>query len=494
MKLRYVTWSAVSTKAQRGPDKVSLKVQLEKSKAEGESRGWVHVRDYVVPGQSRTKYISLNIAEKHIPELHAMLDAAYRGEFDILIVYDLNRFRTLMRQVFDALCDCGIQLYILADPREPVPSNQYSNEKKNEMAMLIGLRGIISDNELSGIQKHYRDKMPRRITDKGLHAGLGLPPYGYRKPQGKELDHNAVLVQVPSEAAIIYQIKDWFFAGCSETEIAHTLNAQHIPSPRGKNWWYPQIRYMLANSFYAGIVSFGITRWERNRREGTVIRRKSTPITNTGKHIPLWDLATHQRILAELDRRGKAHPGIKTRQLSRLLHCWCGAVMWATQSEGRHAWRCSKMIRGHSWILDLEGLQKLTSAIVRSIEHLSDINIPSPTDARPGLISELHDLQRRKQRWMDDYEAGTLNRDDFHARIDPINARVQRTEEKLRQNDITLSQAATTRETLRELSKHIATLPDHYINAPPTQVNAELRLLLERVIVGKDHEFELKWR
>ena len=88
--MKYATWSAVSTKSQAAADKVSLTVQREKCHATGESRGWIHVRDYSVPGQSRSAYISLTTAEKHIPQLHAMLEDAYAGAFDVLVVYDLN--------------------------------------------------------------------------------------------------------------------------------------------------------------------------------------------------------------------------------------------------------------------------------------------------------------------------------------------------------------------------------------------------------------------
>ena len=40
----------------------------------------------------------------------------------------------------------------------------------------------------------------------------------------------------------------------------------------------------------------------------------------------------------------------------------------------------------------------------------------------------------------------------------------------------------------------MATLPDYYANGPPQQVNADLRSILEKVIVQKDKTLKLEWR
>jgi DNA invertase Pin-like site-specific DNA recombinase len=496
VNLRFATWQAVSTKEQAKEDKVSLRVQLEKCLDVGQSRGWIHVRDYTVPGQSRTQFASLYHAEKNIPQLHDMLDAASRHEFDVLVVYDLNRFRSLMRQVFDVLCDYQVQLYILSDPREPVPTSGYTEEKKSEVALLVGLRDIISTNEVTNIQRHYRDKMPKRITEKGLHAGLGLPPYGYHKPPGKEMDRNAVLIQDPSQVRVLHQIKDWFFAGCSLTEIADRLNAQGVPSPRGRKWWYSIVRYLLSNPYYAGTVGFGMTKRIRIRRLGTVQRHKGTPITNEGKHQPIWDQRTYHRILTELEKRGKAHPGIKIRQLSRLLHCEsCGSVLWAqTDQKGYHRWRCSSLEPDHPTIRDEAAIERVTAKIVHALTHLDELKLPTPADHRSTLNAQLRDLCTRKQRWMDLYETGRMSDEDLVARIEAINTDIRKTEKDLAQAEHQLHQAATTREVLNRLAVSVETLPAYYAHGPKPQVNADLRTNQARVIVKKDKSVELEWR
>src|SRR5690349_5188121 len=131
MPIRYAIWAAVSTPEQAKADKVSLDVQQDTGHEIASARGWKETAGpYIVPGESRTNLISLTAAEKAIPQLHDMLDAASRGEFDLLYVYDLNRFRTLMRQVFDVLCDYNVQIYVGSYPRDPVPPELYTEEVK----------------------------------------------------------------------------------------------------------------------------------------------------------------------------------------------------------------------------------------------------------------------------------------------------------------------------------------------------------------------------
>lgn len=494
MNLRYSTWQAVSSKAQAGANKVSLKVQLEACRNVGNVRGWSHVADYTVPGQTRTQWISLYHAEKHIPELHAMLESASRREFDVLVIYDLNRFRDLMRQVFDVLCDCGIQLYILSDPREPVAPSEYTDERKNEVGLTVGLRDIISRSEITSLRKHYRDKMPKRITDRRLHAGLGLPPYGYKKPPDQKYDRGAILVQVPEQVRVIKQIKDWFFAGISLTAIADRLNTQGIPSPRGKRWWYSIVAYLLANPFYAGVVSFGSTERIRNRREGIITRRKHTPVTAQGVHKPIWDLATHHRIRDELEKRGKAHPGIRTRQLSRLLHCWCGSVLWAQSTPEGNYWRCSSLKPRHAYIRDDHALQSVTDEVVSALQHLDDLKLQTPEDNRAELQAERTSLLAKQKRWMDLYEDGTLSKDALTERIAAIQARIKATEELIQRSEQTLARIASTRHELTALASIAHKLSHYYKTDPPAKVNADLRRILARAVVSKDKTVHLEWR
>ena len=95
--MRYAIWAAVSKKKQAAKDKSSLPNHIKRSRQLARSRGWKETAGpFVVPGESRTQYIDITIAERYIPQLKEMLDSAEGGEFDVLICHDLTRFRNLV--------------------------------------------------------------------------------------------------------------------------------------------------------------------------------------------------------------------------------------------------------------------------------------------------------------------------------------------------------------------------------------------------------------
>ena len=96
----FAVYAAVSTKTQLKEGKESIPNQLQISADRGCAKGWQDTGlRYVVPGQSRTKYVDLSVAEREIPDLKRMLEDAQKRRFNLLIVYDLNRFRDLLGPV-----------------------------------------------------------------------------------------------------------------------------------------------------------------------------------------------------------------------------------------------------------------------------------------------------------------------------------------------------------------------------------------------------------
>lgn len=480
-------WAAVSTRKQAEEDKASIPTQIEKGMQYIESHHHTLTAQYIVPGESRTHYISLAHAEKAIPQLKQLLDDASHGKFDLLWVYDLNRFRNLMLQVFEALAGYGVQIYNHDSPEEPVPPHQYTPEVINHRRLTVKLHDIISGQETNTLQKHFREKMPKRVSEKRLHPGLGLPPYGYRKPPGKELDRNAILEINPEQAAILNQIKDWFLnEGLSLTAITQRLNAANIPSPRGKRWWFSIVRYLLANPFYAGTVRYGVTKRNRDRRLVTVHRSKGTEITEAvGIHKPLWDSATHQRILRELERRANAQPGFSTRAFTRLLFCQCGAVLWAQTTPAGQYWRCSTLKRGHTYLNNNKALEIVIPEIIKAIQ---EFQLKPAEKSKPTLPDPIPNLKAQERRLLDLYQDGTIDKATLNERIADIKTRLtlaqneRATQAQSRARRLALQQDITTAQ------QTLATLPTYIRQAPATRVNATLHKLFKKITISKDLE------
>ena len=498
MTLRCAIWAAVSNPSQAKEDKLSIQIQVQKGRELIAARGWLAAGEYVVPGKSRTRYISIYHAQKHIPQLHDLLEAASRGEFDLLFVYDLNRFRTLMRQVFDVLCDNGIQIYIHTNPREPVKISAYNEEQQAAVGMIVDLSNIISRNEISNIQRHFREKMPERIK-RGLHAGIGGVPYGYRKLH--PLDKQNPYVIETTQARVAVQIKDWFLAGDSLWGITRRLNEAGIPAARGGVWYPVSVRNVLTKPFYAGVVYFGLTKSKRDHSTGgKKITINPNPVYAKGLHKALWDSATYQLILDTLEKRGNGYKGDHTERFSSLLRCGvCGKTLHydrRAKEDQNPFWRCSSRRRKHTFITGKKAVELIIPAIIDEIRNLKGVSLPPARREDPTLHlqAEVRDLEKRQNRLIELYETEQVDAAVLRGRLDQLHARLDLTRSLLVKTQVLAARKQTTRDALTQLQQLIDELPVYYREGAPAQVNASLRVIIDHITVSKEHKVKIHWK
>ena len=487
--MRFSIWTAVSTEAQATGEKVSLSEQENKCRTAGLAKGWHEVGSpYVVPGESRTRWVNLRDAEEAIPALRAMLNSAQRGDFDVLVLYDYTRLRDLLDPVAKTLSAYHVQLYSINQPVEPLLPDQF--DLTNETASSVQfIAGFTSRTEIAALKRRYRLGMPRRIADKGLPKGR--PPFGYRKPPGRELDRQAVPIQDPAKVAIILQIKDLFLAGLSLWQIARKLNEKNIPTPSVRSKWSDaNVRLILKNRFYSGEVSFGRTRRTLDPRTGSVKVIDNDPariVTATGAHAPLWDKAVQRRIDSEFQRRGKKYTGIRTQRLSGLLYCGiCGARVWVgypgAYSEKGRKWHCS-IDPSHVNLFDRDLLPRITDQLVHALQHLDGLTFSAPDDSRPLLSASLADLTSRRERLTDALEAGALDPAAYSARIKSIESQMTSVRAQLADSDHTAERSTLRRDSLTRLAAIIERIPDFIAQAPAQEVNTQLHQLIEKIVI-----------
>lgn len=484
--LRYSIFVAVSSKRQAQPDKVSLSEQETRCRAAGKSKGWIDTGlTYIVPGESRTRYVDLSVAEQKIPALKDMLDAAQRKDFDVLILYDYNRLRDLIDPIAKTLMSYGADLYSINQPTD------LSEDQNNDSASIIQFTaGLTSRLEIATMKRRYRVGMPPRITQKGL------PPsrirYGYRKPPGRETDANAIPEQDPAKAAIVIQIKDLFLSGKSLWQIANHLNAQNIPTPgSAKRWTDVMTRHVLTSRFYCGEIVFGLERRHVDPRTGrvtTVINPPSRVVVGQGKHTPLWDKTTQARIDAEFKRRGRTYSGKRTHRLSNLLYCGiCGARVYVKYTGGRvteegRLWEC-KEDNSHVRISDAVLLQRVVDELLPILENVKNIKIPLPEIDTAQLQATLEDLEARKGRLLDLYEDGKIPMLEYNRRVMSLDIRIFEAQEKLASSENVVERHAERMATLEGLAGIIKKVPKYIFTAPEQNVNTQLCHILERITV-----------
>ncbi len=219
--------------------------QLQACEAVAKSRGWV------VAGLWKDEAISGAIFAR--PGLQALLEAARKGQGDIIMAESLSRFsRDLgdmagIRRTIEA---AGAKLFTLAE---------------GECSLIhVGLLGVMNEKYLADLAEMTRRGMHARAADGRVVGGRR---YGYKsKPEtlrGVEIDS--------AEADIVVEIYERYLAGESPRAICEDLNKRKIPGPTGGLWRPNTINGdrkrkvgILENPIYGGKIVFGRTRMKRD--------------------------------------------------------------------------------------------------------------------------------------------------------------------------------------------------------------------------------------
>ncbi len=503
--IRFAIWTAVSTETQAAADKVSLPEQESKCRAAARAKGWRETAGpFVVPGESRTRWINLRDAEAAIPPLHELLDAAQRREFDVVMLYAYDRLRELLDPVSRTLAAYGVQLYSISQPVEPMPPEQYDLYATDTSNAVQFVSSLTSRAEINALRRSWRIGVPRRVASKGLHPN-GRAPYGYRKPPGRELDSQAALIPDPAAAAVVIQIKDLYLAGQSARQISTWLREQHVPAPQGGSWYEARVCYILHNPFYAGQVFHGRRRAHTDPRTGKMTLVRGDPdrmITADGKHEPLWDWATYEALQEEMKRRNKKHKGHRTQRLSQLLVCAIHQrPLYVTYTNNHRRddrtriWFCPDDHR-HLRVHDSQALDQVAAKLTADLTRKQDaIAVPGASPSRSDLqTAALLDLLARKERLIDALEAGTLDARTYGARAQTLDERIAATRSELVREQQRATLRAQQAQALSAMAEALTASPRILHEAAPQLVNLQLRDLLEKILVSENCEYHLLYR
>lgn len=504
--IRFATWAAVSTKAQATADKISLEHQIERAGYVGHINGWHSGPVFALPGESRTQYIDLGDAENDIPELREMLDAAQRREFDVLVAYDTNRFRNLLKQIYWALADYGVQLYFVTQPVPIQDPTRYDPNNSDTLLLIINVAAITSDSELAQIRRRYNAGMPARVTEKGLPIQI---PYGYRRPQLIEATRqaiaNAVPEQIPEICVHLIAAKDMLLAGKSTSQIVDYLVEKELQPPRGAIWHARTVIEILRNPFYAGSVRWGASKVVKDRRNQTHRRNRKIPASEiriaTGKHVPLWDATTRDAMVEIIASRTTNYRGRLNNQFTGLLRCGiCGGTLWrygnGPRSTDRLLWRCHAATTGHPTIGHADLLEQMATRLKDTLPgYLSGSPIPLAIPNVEDKRKEIEEIGVQRKRIEDAYIAGLFPIIEFSARVAGLDARRAKL---LAEHDQRAATLSIRREWLRKFKESsaniLANLPAWLENSSPDETNAALRNLLEIITIEPGPRVILKYR
>lgn len=287
-------------------DRVTIASQLADCEAYCQEKGYTIVGRFIDKDKYRAKGVLVNPsgARKDRPSYLALINAARKGEFDIIVAWKEDR---LYRGMYAAL-----------------PLSEVLDERRNDLRVeliketfdrqMLGIKAAIAKLELDSIRDRMIMGRKARI-ERGEPAG-GPIRYGYYKDESKRLVINE------SEAEIVREIFGLYNQGMNNMEIRRRLNELGV-APRNNKIW--------SKATINNILMF----------EGYAVGKYTTTLdgdTYTTTCPPIITINTWQRAL-ETRESNKAYRGrnVKEDYLCRgMVICPCDWAWTARTCRGRY--------------------------------------------------------------------------------------------------------------------------------------------------------------
>lgn len=251
------------------------------------------------------------------PQARIMLEAVTNGEYDGVVVVDLERLsrgnQIDQAEIMDAFKSSKTKIYTLNKTYDLASENEFDEE-----FFEFGL--FMSRREYKTIKRRLlRGK--KQAQKEGYFIGSSLP-YGFGKVRG---DRGYVLAPNDETPVVQMIFHKFVYENMSLAEIRHYLDASGIKSKNGLLWNSATIRSMLRNKTYIGFIKYDYN-YDRHRYM-------------QGKHAPIVDLETFDRAQSKLDltaTRIKRNTTLKF-PLASIVKC---SVCGSTMQRSKHYIRC----------------------------------------------------------------------------------------------------------------------------------------------------------
>jgi len=218
MTQRAVLYARVSSD-DRGKDGRNLAGQLEMGRKYAQEHGYQVVTELAEDDRGASG------AEINLPQLGRVRDMAAAGEFDVLVVRELDRLsRNLAKQLIveQELKRSSVGIEYVIGEYPDTPEGDFQKHVK----------AVISEYERAKIKE--RSTRGRRLKVRAGHViAHGNPPFGYRLA---EVGGKRALVIHEPEARIVRLIFDWYTSGdetgrrLSSCKIARRLSTMNVPT------------------------------------------------------------------------------------------------------------------------------------------------------------------------------------------------------------------------------------------------------------------------
>ncbi|MEM3851589.1 MAG: recombinase family protein [Methanomassiliicoccales archaeon] len=239
--MKVAIYLRVST-AEQAEEGFSIAAQRERLKAYVVSQGWQLAKEYEDGGFSGG---TLNR-----PAFLRMMEDLKRREFDLILVYKLDRLSRNMRDLSNLVHEMDKSGIYFKSATEPFDTTTPAGK------LIFNMLGSVAEFERGMIAERVKMGMMQKAKEGKGHLGFNIP-YGYAYLNGK-------LEPIPNEASTIHRIYDDCLFGHSLSEISRNLNSNGTKTKRGREWAPQTVLNVLTNPIYAGYHRWSFIYWKGN--------------------------------------------------------------------------------------------------------------------------------------------------------------------------------------------------------------------------------------
>lgn len=161
------------------------------------------------------------------PGLGAALEQL-QNSADILIVLKFDRLSRSIKHF------CELYERYFKDGRKELVAIRESIKLDSSLGRaLVSILLVFAQMEREATGERTREAI-RHLRSRGYH--FGKVPYGMRATPAPDNPRFRLLVEEPSEQAVLLKLREWNTEGVSISEMASRLNADGVKPPQGETW------------------------------------------------------------------------------------------------------------------------------------------------------------------------------------------------------------------------------------------------------------------
>ena len=406
-------------------------------------------------------YEDRGISGKNItnrPGIKQLLHDATENKFDLVIVWKLNRISRKLLDILnivELLNKHSIAFRSLTENFETeTPSGK----------LQLNIMGAIGEFERETIAENIKLGMGAKARSGQWCGGVVLGYDIVEIPSEGKKRKNTKLQINEKEASTVRRIFDLYSQGYGYKAVVNRINKEGYKTKRNNEFAVATVKEILKNPVYIGKIRYNVRQdWSKKRRNNI----NQNPILSDGQHEPIIDMETWNKVQVILKERSKKHNKIYDSEfpLTGILKCpICGAGMTISRSTSKRKDGTKKVFEYYScgnWknkgtavcrsnsirvevadeyvinkIMTVINNKSILKKVIDNINKNKSSKLQPTIDELERITNEISKLNSKKNKNIELFEDGILDKDELSTRVKSINDNIDKLkyrEKELRQ-------------------------------------------------------------